>query len=152
MYIDAHGHPCVCSAWQCQATNRKGASQKVRFPCSKSLQVLIISSMSRRQYPKWRKGSRTNTRISQTLPKICLWCRRCPNLGRIELMYRGLNEWPIFCRRHLQMNSHERKFCILMQIPPNVVQWGLINNGSTLVPAMACRLPGDKPLSEPMLT
>ena len=38
------------------------------------------------------------------------------------------------------------------EISLRYVPWGLINNMPVLVPIMAWRRPGDKPLSEPMLT
>ena len=45
------------------------------------------------------------------------------------------------------------KFCILIRISLKcVVPKGPINNIPTLVSIMACHRPGDKPLSEPMLT
>ena len=45
-----------------------------------------------------------------------------------------------------------KKSCILIQISPNYVPKGLIDNNPALVQIMAWRQIGDKSLSEPMLT
>ena len=44
------------------------------------------------------------------------------------------------------------KFCISIQISLKFIPEGPIDNKSTLFQVMACRLTGDKPLPEPMLT
>ena len=45
-----------------------------------------------------------------------------------------------------------QKFCISIRISLKFVPKGSIDNKSALVQVMACRLTGDKPLPEPMLT
>ena len=58
----------------------------------------------------------------------------------------------IFPRRHFQMHFIKWKARISIQISPKFVPKGQINNIPVLIQKMAWRRPGDKPLSEPMLT
>ena len=51
--------------------------------------------------------------------------------------------------KHIFLNENVR---ISNEISLKYVPWGLIDNMSALVQIMAWRRPGDKPLSEPMLT
>ena len=48
--------------------------------------------------------------------------------------------------------SVNEKFCVLNEISLKFVPKGPFNNNPALVQMMAWRRPGDKPLSEPMLT
>ena len=50
--------------------------------------------------------------------------------------------------KNVYMNE---KFCILIRISMKFIPRGLIDNKQALVPVMAWRRTGDKPLSEPIL-
>ena len=70
-----------------------------------------------------------------------------------------LHSW-IFFNCHLDILTHlpldkifmNEKLCIFIRISLKFVPKGPIDNKSALVQVMACRLRGDKPLPEPMLT
>ena len=58
----------------------------------------------------------------------------------------------IFANNIFKCIFKSKKFCISSQISLKFVPKGPIDNRSALVQVMACRLTGDKPLPEPMLT
>ena len=60
-------------------------------------------------------------------------------------------KWPSFSRQHFQINFLEWKFINFIKILLKFVPKGPINNIPALIQIMACRWPGDKPLSELML-
>ena len=62
-------------------------------------------------------------------------------------------KWQPFCRRHFQTHFHEWKgFLFWFEFRFKFVPMRPINNIPALVQIMALCQPGDKPLSEPMLT
>ena len=74
------------------------------------------------------------------------------SLSKLELTHWGREKWPTFPRRHFEMHFLEWKCMNLdYNFSLNVVPCGSINNIQSLVQIMAWRLPGDKPLSEPMV-
>ena len=60
-------------------------------------------------------------------------------------------KWPPFRRRHFQTHFLNENIGISIKTSLKFVPKGLINNIPSLVPIMAWRRPGDKPLSEPMM-
>ena len=71
--------------------------------------------------------------------------------GSLLLTLWGRYKWPIFSRRHFQMNFLERNESISIKISLTFVPKGQINNIPALVYIMAWRRPGSKPLSEPKM-
>ena len=85
---------------------------------------------------------------------ICLFLfgpMKCCYSGPKQLTHWGRGKWPPFCRRHFQIHFLERKVWISIKVSLKFVPKGPINNIPSLVQIMAWRLPGDKPLSEPMM-
>ena len=73
------------------------------------------------------------------------------NTGRVNT--EAWPKWLPFCRWHFQMHFLERKlWYILIPILMEFVLQGPIDQKSALVQVMACCLPGNKPLPEPMMT
>ena len=68
-----------------------------------------------------------------------------------ELAHWGRDKWTPFRRRHFQVHFWNENVWIPINISLKFVLKGPINNITAFVQVMACRWPGDKPLSEPMV-
>ena len=68
-----------------------------------------------------------------------------------DLTHWGRDKWPPFSRRHFQSIFLNENVWISLKISLKFVPKVPINNIPALVLIMACRRPGDKPLSEPMM-
>ena len=73
------------------------------------------------------------------------------NYPVLFLTHWGHTKWPPFSRRQFQMDFFNENVWISIKISLNFVPRVTINNIPSLVQIIALCLPGDKPLSEPMM-
>ena len=92
----------------------------------------------------WIKGIRVSSSVPVsnilTSPHAKLFC-----------IIEAYTKWPLFSRWHFRMHFLKENVWIPIKISLKFVPKSPINNIPALVPLMAWRRPGDKPLSEPML-
>ena len=90
--------------------------------------------------------------IGHLITKLSVKCRPlCPHLNELVNTLRQRQNGRHFSRRHFKRNFFNENVWILIKISLKFVSKSSIDNIPALVQIMACRYPGDKPLSEPMM-